>query len=192
MAVRNRVFPRFGLPTITSIATYQSQFTFPVRLYYERAGVTDEMFNDVAHAWMDEYMRGCGEVPLHIHAMEALQAFQTHGMEQVILSASQKDILESQLAQYGIRSYFKAVLGLGHIYATSKTDLGLSYIKREGIAPETCVLLGDTLHDAQVAREMGADCILIACGHQGEAQLQGAGVPVCASLEEAMMLVLGR
>ena len=48
--VRNRVFPRFGLPPIDSLERYYEQFTFPVRLYYERAGVTDANFTAVANA----------------------------------------------------------------------------------------------------------------------------------------------
>ena len=65
IGVRNRVFPTFGLPTIDSLEAYYRQFTFPVRLYYERAGVTDANFVQVANAWMDEYVRGCKEIPLH-------------------------------------------------------------------------------------------------------------------------------
>ena len=56
MDVRNRIFPTFNLPTINSIQEYHAQFTFPIRLYYERAGVTDEIFVPIAHAWMDEYV----------------------------------------------------------------------------------------------------------------------------------------
>jgi phosphoglycolate phosphatase len=189
--VRNRVFPRFGLPTVDSLEEYHRQFTFPVRLYYEQAGVTPENFVEVAHAWMDEYMRGCGEIPLQKEAREALEAFTRAGIPQAILSASQVDILEQQLDQYGIRDRFQEVLGLEHIYATSKEDLGKACLKRLSIPPESCVLLGDTLHDAQVAKEMRVDCILVCQGHQSRERLCQAGFCVCGSLGEAVNRVLG-
>lgn len=188
--VRNRVFPRFGLPTVDSVQEYHRQFTFPVRLYYKQAGVTQENFVEVANAWMAEYMRGRQEIPPQEGAREALDAIARAGIPQVILSASQVDILEEQLKQYGLREYFQETLGLGHIYATSKESIGKEYLARTPVSPQDCALLGDTLHDAQVAREMGVDCILIHRGHQSEECLCQAGVRVRASLAEAVEQVL--
>ncbi len=190
MAVRNRVFPRFGLPTVDSVQEYHRQFTFPVRLYYEQAGVTRENFTQVADAWMAEYVRGCDQIPLQEGAVQSLEAIAKAGIPQVVLSASQVDILEAQLYQYGIRGYFQEVLGLGHIYATSKAAIGKEYMERASLCPRACVLLGDTLHDAQVAEEMGVDCLLICRGHQSRERLCQAGARVCASLEDALELLL--
>lgn len=191
IGVRNRVFPRFGLPRVDSLEEYHRQFTFPVRLYYEQAGVTPENFVEVANAWMDEYMRGCGEIPLQEGALEVLEALSRAGIPQAILSASQVDILEQQLDKYGIRDRFQQVLGLEHIYATSKEALGKACLTRLCIPPERCVLLGDTLHDAQVAKKMGVDCILVCQGHQSRERLGEAGFCVCGSLAEAVERVLG-
>lgn len=191
IAVRNRVFPRFGLPLIESVAEYHAQFAFPVRLYYDRAGVTDENFIAVANAWMDEYMRGADSIPLQEGSLAALAAFQSAGIPQVILSASNIEVLSKQLAHYDLPGYFAEVLGLSHIYATAKQSIGEDYLRRTGIDPACCVLLGDTLHDAEVARDLGMNCILIAQGHQSLDTLKTAGVPVCATLWEAADTVLG-
>lgn len=192
MGVRNRVFPRFGLQTVDTLERYQEQFTFPIRLYYGRAGVTDENFVAVAHAWMDEYVRGFQEVPLFADATAALDAFAMAGCRQAVLSASQLTMLREQLAHTGILQRFDAVLGLTHIYATSKEDVGRDYLAGAGVEPERCVMLGDTLHDAEVAGALGCRCVLIARGHQSRAALLTAGSPVCDSLAEAVETVLGR
>ena len=63
--VRNNIFPAFHLPTLSGVEEYHRQFTFPVRLYYQRAGVTDEIFDDVAHAWMAEYERRMDTIPCY-------------------------------------------------------------------------------------------------------------------------------
>lgn len=100
IGVRNRTFPAFGLPRIGSVAEYHRQFTFPVRRYYERAGVTDETFVAVAHAWMAEYVRGFDTVPLHGDAVETLARFAAAGVRQAVLSATRRDMLESQIARF--------------------------------------------------------------------------------------------
>ena len=185
IGVRNRTFPAFGLPRIGSVAEYHRQFTFPVRRYYERAGVTDETFVAVAHAWMAEYVRGFDTVPLHGDAVEALARFAAAGVRQAVLSATRRDMLESQIARFPIRDYFTDVLGLSDIYARSKEAVGLDYLARCGVPAASTLMIGDTLHDAEVARAMGTGCVLVARGHQSRETLLTAGVPVMDTLLEA-------
>lgn len=185
IGVRNRTFPAFGLPRIGSVAEYHRQFTFPVRRYYERAGVTDETFVAVAHAWMAEYVRGFDTVPLHVDAAEALARFAAAGVRQAVLSATRRDMLESQIARFPIRAYFTDVLGLSDIYARSKEAVGLDYLARCGVPAASTLMIGDTLHDAEVARAMGTECVLVARGHQSRETLLTAGVPVMDTLLEA-------
>lgn len=185
IGVRNRTFPAFGLPRIGSVAEYHRQFTFPVRRYYERAGVTDETFVAVAHAWMAEYVRGFDAVPLHGDAVETLARFAAAGVRQAVLSATRRDMLESQIARFPIRAYFTDVLGLSDIYARSKEAVGLDYLARCGVPAASTLMIGDTLHDAEVARAMGTECVLVARGHQSRETLLTAGVPVMDTLLEA-------
>jgi len=190
IGVRNRVFPRFGLPCVESLAQYHSEFTFPVRLYYERAGVTDEIFDDVAHAWMAEYVRGYPQVPLRGDALQTLRLLADAGVKQVMLSATRRDMLLEQMAVHPITPYFSDVLGLGDIYAVSKEEVGRNYLKTCGIPASESVMIGDTLHDAEVARAMGTACILVTGGHHDRAKLETAGVPVASSLSEAAQMAL--
>ena len=185
IGVRTRTFPAFGLPRIGSVAEYHRQFTFPVRRYYERAGVTDETFVAVAHAWMAEYVRGFDTVPLHGDAVETLARFAAAGVRQAVLSATRRDMLESQIARFPIRAYFTDVLGLSDIYARSKEAVGLDYLARCGVPAASTLMIGDTLHDAEVARAMGTGCVLVARGHQSRETLLTAGVPVMDTLLEA-------
>ena len=191
IGVRNRTFPAFGLPRIESVNEYHRQFTFPVRRYYERAGVTEENFEAVAHAWMAEYVRGFDSVPLHGDAREALSRFAAAGVRQAVLSATRRDMLENQIARFPIRGYFTDVLGLSDIYARSKEAVGLAYLAGCGVSPAATLMIGDTLHDAEVARAMGTRCILVARGHQSRETLLAAGAPVVDTLLEAAAWALG-
>ena len=94
-----------------------------------------------------------------------------------------------QIAQFDIQHYFATLLGLDDIYAGSKEDIGRQYLRRCGIAPEETCMIGDTLHDADVARAIGAHCVLVARGHQSRETLLTSGYPVVNTLEEAAELV---
>ena len=190
MDVRNRIFPMFQLPPIHSVEEYHAQFTFPIRLYYERAGVTDEIFVPVAHAWMDEYVRGFASVPLHEDALQVIRRFAGAGLRQVILSASKLDLLREQVAQFRIQDSFADILGLGDIYAGSKEDIGRAYLQGSGIEPCQTCMIGDTLHDAEVASSIGARCVLVSRGHQSRETLLTAGVPVMDTLTQAADWIL--
>jgi phosphoglycolate phosphatase len=55
--------------------------------------------------------------------------------------------------------------------------------------PLGVTLIGDTLHDAEVARELGCKCVLVAAGHQSEKRLRISGFPVVASLKETIPII---
>lgn len=63
--------------------------------------------------------------------------------------------------------------------------MGLDYLARCGVPAASTLMIGDTLHDAEVARAMGTGCVLVARGHQSRETLLTAGVPVMDTLLEA-------
>jgi phosphoglycolate phosphatase len=75
-----------------------------------------------------------------------------------------------------------AVRGLHDNGASSKIALGVALHAELELAPEQILLVGDTLHDAEVAAAIGCHCLLYGGGHQTRARLERAGVPVCDSL----------
>ena len=87
----------------------------------------------------------------------------------MILSASSLIELKKQLDELDIAKYFDDVLGIDNIYAGSKLNIALKWIEDKD--PKDCLMLGDTLHDLEVARSMNVDCILIANGHQPKGKL---------------------
>ena len=46
------------------------------------------------------------------------------------------------------------------------------------------LLIGDTIHDYEVAKEIDADCILVSQGHQDEERLLKLGIPVVKDIIE--------
>ena len=84
------------------------------------------------------------------------------GLRQVILSASNLDTLRRQTDERGVTGYFDRLLGLGDIYAKSKVDVGLAYLKENGFDPARAVMIGDSVHDYEVAQALGVPESVIA------------------------------
>ena len=86
--------------------------------------------------------------------------------------------------------YFDRLLGLGDIYAKSKVEIGLAYLKENGFDPARAVMIGDSVHDYEVAQALGVRCVLQSGGHQPPEKLREMGAPVVKGLREAAALIL--
>ena len=98
--------------------------------------------------------------------VELLEENRRRGISNILLSASSLVELKKQLDELGIADYFDEVLGLGDIYAGSKEEIAVNWVKDKD--KDECIMLGDSLHDLEVANAMGIKCILIANGHQAK------------------------
>lgn len=182
----NWLLARFGYPQRYDLARYREIFGFPIEDYYGRAGFdfSRHSFAELAERYMEFYIPRSMACPLAADAPGALAAARQAGCRQVILSASPLPTLRRQTENLQVTGWFDEMLGLSDIYARSKVQLGRDWMARSGIDPARAVLVGDTLHDAEVARALGARCVLCAAGHQARAVLETAGVPVINTLAD--------
>jgi phosphoglycolate phosphatase len=173
----NGLLSKRGLPILT-LKEYRDVFTFPVRDYYCKAGFdfTMEPFEIVGKEWMDGYERRKYEGNLHDGTIGVLEKIASYGIGQSILSAYSQDSLEEIIGYYGLKKYFDHICGLDNIYATSKVQLGKDLMKKLEHGIGETLIIGDTEHDYDVAMEIGADCVLIANGHQSLEKLSRYGV----------------
>ena len=121
----------------------------------------------------------------------ALETVAGAGVKQIVLSACEQGKLTRLLREYGVDGYFSAVLGADDLHCGDKTDRAREYFAAAGLSPERALIVGDTLHDAQVAAAVGCGCVLLRHGHQGDAELEECGVPLADSAAEAVRLMLG-
>ena len=186
IAIVDDMLTRRRLQPLASLERYHEVFTFPIKLYYEKAGFdfTKEPYEELAEEWTVLYDRLVRDCPLFPEAEKALDAVHALGVRQVIVSASRQDKLTDQVRRAGIYEKLEAVLGMGDLYGSGKEGLARQYFDRKGIAPEQVLFVGDTLHDAQVAKDMGCGCVLVARGHQSAETLKTANVPLLGDLLE--------
>ena len=187
--VVNRLKAERGQPPL-SVERYRAIFRFPVESYYADAGFdfSKETFKDVGKEWVDGYEKekyGCG---LRRGVLEVLGKLASSGTGQSVLSAYSQRPLEEGVAHYGLSKYFTRLRGLDTIYAPGKVALGKELIRDLGCGAGKALLIGDTEHDLEAAEAMGADCVLVAGGHQSRERLAGTGAVVLGGIEELLTL----
>jgi phosphoglycolate phosphatase len=165
---------------------YAQIFGFPVKEYYRRAGwiFEDEPFEKLSNEFIGEYERRKMECPLREGSVNILKRNSEKGIQQSIISASKQSSVDDMVKFYGVEDLFVAVRGLDDHHAFGKTDIGIQWIAELALDPESILMVGDTVHDHEVAQAMGVECVLVVSGHQDYARLSTCGVPVVQSLGE--------
>ena len=187
----NKLLKKRRLELVTH-QSYKAVFSFPVKDYYEAIGFDfdNEDFTIPAREFIDIYNAGVKNCNLHLSAIDVLSYFKEKGIRQFVLSAMQQNMLNETLKQQGISDYFEGVAGLNDHYAASKIERGEQLISQYNINKENSTIIGDTIHDFEVAEQLGLNCILIADGHQSEERLQKTGAQVISELNKLTKLPL--
>lgn len=220
VGIMNGLLAPQGLPPIGD-EFYQAIIEFPVQLYYERLGFdfTKEPFEAISDRYIAAYQAGWRRLSLQAGTMETLAALQTMGIGQSILSASKVAHLHEQVNHFGLMPLMQRVTGVDDHHGRGKAHRAAEHLaslpppggnggaQRHcesraraaagsggalSIPAQTAVLVGDTLHDAEVARACGIGCILVSFGHYNHTRLQSAGVPVADSMAEVLQIISGK
>lgn len=185
----NQMLEERGLKPISSKQEYRAVFKFPIIDYYRDIGFDfdREPYEVLAPIWVELYNINSKQASLREGALEALEYFASLGLGQILLSATERNMLLRQISELRIDGYFDKVLGLDNIHAYSKKDIALIWKSQN---PDAIPLfIGDTEHDADVAKALGADCLLVEGGHQSRDTLLRCGCEVCADLYNAIKLL---
>ena len=160
-------------------------FDFPVILYYERLGFdfSRERFEDISHDFVESYYGSVQHCPLHSGTRRILESLRGAGLRQVVLSATRQDLLEDIIQSHGLNEYFDCLVGIDSVHAPGKSGRGVDWMKESGLEPARVLLIGDTVHDSEVAEEMGVDCWLVCTGHHPRERLAATGRPLFAGLD---------
>jgi len=161
-------------------------FDFPVMNYYSTIGFdfSKESFEKLTDEFISEYYDRFNECKLFDEAEGVLKQIRERGILQSVLSASQEDLLKAKIKHYGIDKYFYNIIGLKNHYAESKIERGKSWITQLNLEPRDVLLIGDTIHDYEVSKSIGCDCLLVANGHHSYERLASQGVEVIKTLQE--------
>ena len=172
----NVLLERYHKPRIESVDLYKKAFGFPVIDYYDSIGLERENFSRYAPEWVTEYNLREPKAPIFTGVTAVMDYFAANGYPQYLLSATEREMLAKQVDRLGIRGYFAELIGQDTIEAHGK--VGAAKLWAERVCPERPLFIGDTIHDYEVAKSIGADCVLLAWGHQDRGRLESTGCRV--------------
>jgi phosphoglycolate phosphatase len=180
----NHMLQQKKLPIIT-LQEYRQAMGTPILRFYEHFfdmnEISLEWITEQFHNYYDGHEK---ELKLHLGVEQMLQRKKEQGCHQVILSASASSVISRYIEKFSLDFYFDAVLGADDFLAASKIERAMTYFRKQRWNPQEVVLLGDTVHDYEVAQEMNVDCILLTYGHQDSQSLLECGCPVYDAIAE--------
>lgn len=158
-------------------AQYRELYQHPIVNMYRDAGfdLDSYSFDDLSHQWHQRVIERLSEVLLHHDVEGILEEFSKKNFTQLVLSAYNHNLLLDWVAQYNIGHYFTGIFGVNDFEGHGKVSLGRQVVVDHGISPEDAVLIGDSLHDLEVAQAIGTSCILVARGNESVDRLRSAG-----------------
>jgi phosphoglycolate phosphatase len=185
----NILLEKRGLP-LMYLEKYRELFTFPVIEYYKKIGFNfdKEPYDEVANEFITLYLEKLKNAAIYPAVKPTLEMFRQKGYQQAILSAMEKENLLISVNSKGIQEYFSCIMGTDDHYAHGKVYLLRHILETLDIQPSEALLIGDTLHDHEVADSAGCRCLLVAAGHQNKLRLENSGCRVINNLHEISIL----
>lgn len=181
-----------GIRSIT-VEDYRTHYTRPVKVFYERlAGseISHRDWLDLDRRFHDAYRELLPTAGLSADAVQALTAVSEVPAGQSLLSMYPHDDLVPLVERLGVSSYFRRIDGLRGERGARKAGFLEAHLRllMSDEDPSTVLLIGDATDDAAAAAHVGAAAVLVDNGSHHRDELESMGVPVAASLIEALRL----
>jgi len=172
---------------------HRRDFRRPIDAYY--AGVLGRALEVDDFARLDEvfhatYAAGLDSCVLAAGALASLRSWSDAGSgTQSLLSMWFHDQLVPTVDRFGLTTYFRRVDGLrAEVGGGHKAPHLAAHLEALDLDAADCLLIGDSIDDADAAASVGARCVLYTGGFTDPTRLAEVGVPVVASLAEAVAL----
>lgn len=182
----NTMLARRGEEPI-DLPSYHDYIDVPIRRFYENIfDLEKEDFAGILKEYNDEYQALMSEITLAQGAPEVLRHLRDAGVRQAIVSSSEQNQLRGAVKHFDLDSYFDAVLGAEDFLAGSKLERARQFIIKNNIDPSGVLVVGDLLQDYEMARGVGADCLLLSRGHHSAKKLSESGVGVIDEISRVL------
>lgn len=169
---------------------YRECIGIPIKVFYEQVfELEKEDYPALLAEYNEGYMLHLAECRLTEGAVQAIEYFSGRGIRQAIVSSSNNEQLLNNTKRYGIADYFDTILGSADYLAGSKIDRARAYLDASECEKQSVLVVGDLEHDADLAAEIGADCVLLSSGHENPERLKNTKVPIIGNLEELVLFV---
>ncbi|KAA3619714.1 MAG: HAD family hydrolase [Calditrichaeota bacterium] len=166
LRIMNEQLANKNLPELTA-ERHREIFGFPLRGYYEQLGfdVSAKEYESVSLEFIEMYEQRKHQCSLHPECHDFLLARSKAGKKQSVLSAYPQLLLQKALEYFQIHQHFQIVVGAENHHGDSKVAIGKKLMHAIDLPDSKIAMIGDTLHDWEVAQAMGIDCFLVTSGN---------------------------
>ncbi len=186
----NLVLESYGLPGIT-LEYYLKECEMPIINFYNKIFKMENYdFSQIAERFVSNYDKLFESADVFPEVVSAIKHFSEKNIRQGVISGFESSRLENSLKKFGLNGYFEFLSGSDDIDCGDKSDRAVKVVEKYGFDPKETLFIGDMYHDFETAEKVGADCVLIAKGHQGADVLRRYGVTVLDSADELKDLLL--
>lgn len=151
----------------------------PVQSYMTNYGVSEEVARE-ATKYHREYglQYGIYEAEVYVGIPELLATLKNDGVKLGVCTLKRQDVAEKVLEHFGLLEYFDVVVGIDRQETLTKAgtiDIALHSLQRNDKAG--VVLVGDSVYDAEGARDAGVDFlgVLYGFGFKKSTEITEAG-----------------
>lgn len=171
----NMVLASYGKEPIT-LEYYLAECEMPILNFYHKIfDMENYDFAEIAKRFMRYYVELSGSLRVFPEVREMISYLDGEGYTQAVISGFESGLLKSSLSSFGLDGYFRFISGSDDIDCASKSERALRVLEQYCINPRETLFIGDMYHDYETARHTGADCLLVARGHQGASVLKAHG-----------------
>lgn len=169
---------------------YKECIGTPIIRFYEQVfDLEKEDYPSILAEYNAGYMRHLEACGLTEGAERAIEIFAAAGLHQAIVSSSNNAQLCGNAKRFGVFEKFEAVLGAADFNADSKIERARKYLRENGGENGRVLVVGDLEHDAEMAAEIGADCVLLTSGHEHPERLARSGAVIFDKIDELILFV---
>jgi len=186
----NACLATVGGPVVTA-DEHRRDFRRPVVDYYTYVlgrPVNHDEFKRLDDAFHEAYRLGMASLVLTADAHEAMTRWPG---TQSLLSMFFHDELLIEVARHGLAARLSRVDGLpGSTGGYRKASYLEAHLAALGLPGSQVVLIGDSVDDGDATAAVGAGCVLYSGGFTDPELLYATGLPVAATLVEAVRLAM--
>jgi len=165
-----------------SFKTFQKYFDVPVKRFYLALGVSEEELDkkasQIAHTFHSHYEVLAAKVRTRAYAKELLRWLAKNNIRSVIFSNHILEAIKRQLKRLKIEQYFSEIIANSHLEAAlegrSKKEKLSSFIEDNNYLTKEVLIIGDTVEEIEIGKELGVTCITITHGNCSLARLKVA------------------
>ena len=139
-----------------SLEFYLDNFQFPVSSYYSKIGLpTDsQSTNRISSQFINNYRRRFQSCPTQRGVRACISKLKEFNVNQSVLSAGNQIDLNTFVSHYKLSPYFNFISGVSNFFAHGKADIALKHFNKLALPSSNVLLVGDTLHDAEIAEHL--------------------------------------